>query len=526
MINLNISEETLSNEKQLAKVVNKLIYIKIVSKEGNALKFKENQDFYNGILPNIIVKDDTTFEPKIFNFAKPITDTATKAFIGEEPDIISSGKKEQKDKCETFKRKLYARQYHKETFSVGKSASIYGSGFLALYNEVGDIFPRFRTLNPQFCDVVYDCTLAQKPLLAFNIVSNEKLVSNRLTKNYLVYVYTKENLYVYETLDTNIDDPMKPSARKDFVKPFLSFKTSDGNFLSVVKHNFKDIPIIEFPNNEERKGDFDCVKDLISIYNNLQNNRCLNVHDIVNYVLMLKNVRVGDQTEVDTMLGMLREHRVLPVEGEDVDAKFLSNPLNQLELQTLANDIKQNIHYISRVPDLSSVDFSQNASDPIIKIKTKPLMDLCKEKELFFTEPYLKVLDLTLDFCNKYDNKASEYVFDLDLVSLEYSHDLPSNDLDMITQIANLANAKVLNPESALQHISWVKSVQNYIKGMTKYNEDVDKRAEKIKNNSSNNGMNETNKERQDKVIIDKGQLDNERNNALGLANKKVDSNE
>ena len=35
-------------------------------------------------------------------------------------------------------------------------------------------------------------------------------------------------------LTQTIDDPMKPSARKDFVKPFLSFKTSDGNFLSVI----------------------------------------------------------------------------------------------------------------------------------------------------------------------------------------------------------------------------------------------------------------------------------------------------
>ena len=58
----------------------------------------------------------------------------------------------------------------------------------------------------------------------------------------------------------------------------------------------------------------------------------------------------------------------------NVDAKFLTNALDQAQLQKLADNIKDLIHFISRVPDLSGIDFSQNASDPIIKIKTKPLL--------------------------------------------------------------------------------------------------------------------------------------------------------
>ena len=258
----------------------------------------------------------------------------------------------------------------------------------------------------------------------------------------------------------------------------------------------------------------------------MQNNRFVNVDDVVNFVLLLKNVSVGDEKQAQLLVKMLKENRLLPVEGENVDAKFLTNQLDQRALQDLAHDIRQAIDEISRVPNLSGIDFSQNASDPIIKIKTKPLLDLCNEKELYFTEPYLKVLELTLEWCKQNDrNCYSEYDFDLDLVNIEYSHELPSNDLDMITQIANLSNAKVLNPESALQHVSWIKNVPNYIKGMEKYNESVDKRQEKLKNENTNNGINQTNIDRQNAKLVSKDQMDNEKNYANGLKDK-INENE
>ena len=43
---------------------------------------------------------------------------------------------------------------------------------------------------------------------------------------------------------------------------------------------------------------------------------------------------------IESEIQMLKENRILPAEGEDVDAKFLTNPLNQQELQVLANNIK------------------------------------------------------------------------------------------------------------------------------------------------------------------------------------------
>ena len=532
LINLNITLEDLDNEEKVLPIINNLLWIKMNSTDGNWGKCKENNDYYKGLAPSVnISRNNGHFQPKIFNLAKPITDIATKTFIGDGFDINTSGNKKEKDKVINFQQKLSNRQFDKEIYGVGKNASIYGNGLIALYNKVGDTFPRFRALNPQFADVVYDCTLAKEPILAFNIVENIKTIGYVPTENYIIYVYTKEKMYVFETKNRQPAQAKTPTQAKDLIEPLWCFtrKLDDGQTIKDYSkyHGYSGIPIVEFPNNEDLSGDFECVKQLISAYNDLQNNRFVNVDDVVNFVLLLKNVRVGSEDEANLLIKMLKENRLLPVEGENVDAKFLTNQLDQGALQHLANDIKQKIDEISRVPNLSGIDFSQNASEPIIKIKTKPLLDLCKEKELYFTEPLMRVLKLVLDFCKDYDRKDfSTYDFDMSLCEIDYSHELPSNDLDMITQIANLSNAKLINPDVALSKVSWIKNVSTYIKGMEKYNESVDKRAKEMQNKDTNDGINKNNVEKQKSKVVSKDQMDNQDNYAKGLSNKINENNE
>ena len=305
-----------------------------------------------------------------------------------------------------------------------------------------------------------------------------------------------------------------------FVTPYYAWEDNAGNKLDMVEHGYGDIPIVEFPNNADYQGDAECVFDLIKLYNEVQNNRCKNVYDIVNYILLLKNVRLGDEEETKKVIELLKKHHILPAEGDNVDAKFLTNPLNQDQMQTLANNIKDAIHFISRVPDLSSVDFSQNASDPIIKIKTKPLLDLCSDKEKKCTEPYRRVIKMVLYWCEKNANDYGEFDFDLEKTRLVYTHTLPSNDNDMITMITNLANAGMANPEVLLQQLSFIDSVHDYMKGMKKWNEEVDKR--KILN-QNNNGNNATNVERQNSNPLTKDQMDNRGNFNRGNADTITD---
>ena len=197
----------------------------------------------------------------------------------------------------------------------------------------------------------------------------------------------------------------------------------------------------------------------------------------------------------------------------------MSNPLNQTDIQKLADDYKKEIHYITHIPDFTSVEFTQNASDPILKAKTKPLLDLCNDKEKWFNKGYMIVLYLTLEFVKENDKKLYEKIkFDLDKIDLVYTHTLPSNDIDTINAIVNLSNAGLCNPEVLLQGVSMIPNVNDYIKGMYKYNEYVDKRKEKTNNKNSNSGVNETNLQRQNANPQGKEQEDNLANATKGQA--------
>ena len=526
MIQLNIDKTRLNDEEYVRQVVNTLMVQKII--EGQTERYKTCFDFYEGLEPKIAYEKESNYDSKVINLTKPIVDIATQTFIGELPDITTSGKKAEKDKISYFEQKLYDRQFGNHIYETCHYSSKCGTGFLALYNKNGDTFPRFRELNPKFADSIYDCSLAMEHLMSYCIVESNNADNGQPSQTkWIIYVYTKDKIFAYESSLTYLPQTTVPQADKQMLcVPYLAWKTineyGEESQINYVSHSFGDIPIVEFPNNADYRGDAECVFDLIKLYNEIQNNRCKNVRDVVNYILFLKNVRLGNEQETKQAIQLLKEHHILPSEGENVDAKFLSNPLNQDQIQTLANNIKDLIHLISRVPDLSGIDFSQNASDPILKIKTKPLLDLCNDKEKKCTEPYRRVIRMVLNWCKQYASDYNEFDFDLEKTRLVYTHALPSNDSDMITMISNLSNCGMANPEVLLQPLSFIPSVHDYIKGMNKWNEEVDKRKEKVKN--ENIKANETNIERQNETPLTKDQMDNKNNFNLGNAKTLSDN--
>ena len=85
----------------------------------------------------------------------------------------------------------------------------------------------------------------------------------------------------------------------------------------------------------------------------------------------------------------------------------------------------------------------------------------------------------------------------------------------MVHNIVNLANCGVLAPRIALQDLSFIPNVDEYIKEMREYNEYVDNRKKDTQNNNRG-GVNETNLQRQNQEPIDRGQERNIVNATLG----------
>lgn len=510
MIRMNVDEQVLETGVGLNEVVQRIFWYQIFYRDaiGKDIRLKAyqkamyNPEFIDVFKLKKLKKLDLTYD-----LLKPLCDTAKSTFIGRVPDIVTNGNDKEKARISKFSKMQADNQFDEEITDVALQSSITGSGFLCVYSDIGDSFPKYRSLDPLYTNVVYDCSVAMKRLFAFNIYYE---VDNYGKGRYVCIIYTKKKMYAYYTGQISI-----PTKIAFSVYPLNLFLINGSQLVSSVEHGFSDIPIIEFINNKDCISDCKPALVLIALYSALMNNRFQNVDDIMNYLLFIKNARLGNDKEAEAAIKLIKEYRVLPLEGDNTDARFLSNPLNQTDIQKLADNIKQNIHYITHIPDFTSTEFTQNASDPVLKAKTKPLLDLCNEKAKWFNQGYRIALKITLDFVK--DNDQSLYgkiKFDLDNVALVYSHTLPSNDVDIINAIVNLSNAGLCNPRVLLQGVSMIPNVDDYLKGMYEYNDYVIDKKKRLDNN--NNGVNETNIERQNNNPQERKQQDNMNNFVKG----------
>ena len=522
MIRLNVKEETLKNGVGLERIVQQIFWYQIFYKDSvgkDLRKMKLLKDMYeakNG--DTIKLNRKTKLIEGYYNLVKPLCDTATRTFLGRVPDIVTKNNNKEKERINAFTLKLKHYDFEEEITDVALQMSEVGSGFLGLYADIGDTFPHFRSLNPLYTNVVYDCSIAMKRLFAYHIYFDAEAFGGC----YVCLIYTKDKLYAYYTSQISI-----PVQQSFAVYPYNLFMavapTGESEPTYVVEHGFKDIPIYEFMNNKLCASDCGPALSVIALYSELQDNRFQNVDDIINYLLVIKNARIGDEKETNAALNLIKNQRVLPIEGDNVDAKFLSNPLNQKDISQLATEYKDLIHEITGIPDFTSVAFTQNASDVIIKAKTKPLLDLCQEKEKWFNRSYFPMLDTILDFVYRNDPKYYEKIkFNVDDVDLVYTHTLPSNETDAVNRMVNLANIGCLNPRVALQWLPSIPNVDEYIKGMEEFNDYVDKRKLLIQN--KNNGINDTNLDRQNHEPKTKDQQDNIVNSNRGDSQKLSDN--
>ena len=490
MIKLNYTKQDLQNENTFVEVIRKALELHTLDVIDG---IREDKQFYEGTIPNVTFK---------INKSKYIVDMATEMFIGDLPDITTYSEKEiQRKKVSEFKKKIRNSDFGKEIYDAGLNASKTGSGYLLTYTEMGDTFPRFVSLDPELTNVVYDCSVKPKPLFAFTLLKQTEYNNNSKVEYYRVYVYT--DTYFYDLRTVSVQDLT--------ISNVLPLYTFDGETV-VTPHQLGVVPLVEFKNNVLMNGDARPVYGLITAYNNLQNNRITNVDDMVKYVLMLKNVRVGNTEEQENFVSLLKNQRVLALEGDNVDAKFLQNALDQTDLQRLVDDIEAQIEIVSRVPNFNSAEFAQNSSEPALKLKLKGFLDLAKEKERHFTTAFTEVIAMTLDFVKRFGGReAQKYVFDMNDIEIEYSHNLPSNDMDKITQLVSLNTLGLLNPRIALQELSWIKNVDEYMMGIKPMG---GQQMEML----ANGGNNETNRQRQMMATTKPSEIDNRLANTQGVA--------
>lgn len=364
----------------------------------------------------------------IHNYARYIVKMASGYLIGS-PVAYSDEK--QQSALEAVMEQYRAFDAQAVDMELAKAASKFGRAAEILYADK-EANPRCAAIDPRSAFVVYDDTVEKKPLFGVHFSAITKNDGTR--KGYRVNVYTQGWVQRYE------------------VPEFYALL--DAAPIEEKKHYFGSIPINEYWNDEDERGDFEWVTSLIDALNVLQSDRVNDKEQFVNALLVLLGCRLEADASGRTPSQQIMEDRILqlPSAGErPADAKYLIQTMDETQVEVLKKSIKEEIHKLSMVPDLTDEKFAGNASGVAMGYKLFGFTQLIKSKERYFREALRWRLRMIATFMGRLASPS----LDADKVQISFSRSLPVNESEIATMVMQLRD--LVPDELLLKQIPFVE---------------------------------------------------------------------
>lgn len=418
------------------KIPEKLILKCIKEHRKDLPRLIENKGYYLGehkILDKI-KRDNDPNNKIVNNFAKYITDIVSGYFIGNPITISSESNEDITSLLDTLER----LNINTHNADLEKDLSIYGVGYELLYmNEESKL--KIAILNPENTFIVYSNEIGNNSLFAVNYYKDFDI--DLKSRGYIINVYTDNEILTYYSKNLN-----------------------EINLQNIQQHFFERVPITQFFNNAEGKGDFEGVISQIDAYNILMSDRVNDKEKFVDSLLVVTGFTFEDIVENEDVNKRIKQNRIMEIPAENSDIKYITKSLNETEVQVLSNAIKDDIHKFSQTPDFTDEKSSGNVSGVAMAYKLLALESLAKVKERFFisgVKRRLKIINTIL-------NKKTMNFYELENIKITIVRTLPVNNLE-IAQMISLLNKNV----SLETLISQLPFVEDPVKELEKLNGEI-----------------------------------------------------
>ncbi|MBQ7620819.1 MAG: phage portal protein [Candidatus Methanomethylophilaceae archaeon] len=365
--------------------------------------------------------------PCVSNYCKYISDTKSSYVAGNPPQYTAA---EGDEKAEQIVE-LFRRQTKEEVDQkLVSDASIYGRAFEVCYceEEDGVLVPKSAAISPLHCFVAYDFSL--NPDSVFGAVHYEEKNEDGTVTHYLD-VYDKVNITRY--------------------------KLNSGSFSVIIDsrpHGFDRVPIIEYRNNPTMRGDFEPVMSLQNAINRVLSDRVKDKTRFANAVLMAKGVSFGDdEEEVEENMGKIKDFQYISI-PKDADLSYLVKTFDEASVQILMDDIKADLHKISRIPDLSDQAFASNSSGVAIKFKLQGLNNLAQSLVAQFNKAFKRRCKLF-----SYVLFGSVDAIEVESMRLVFRFDIPADIINEANALNTYIQAGILSRRTAMENCPYVEDV-------------------------------------------------------------------
>lgn len=354
---------------------------------------------------------------KVVNaYPRYITDMLTGYFVGQ--PIRYSNKANASDN--DLQSLIDAFNYTDESahnLEVAKTCSIKGKSFEIVYADTSSK-PRLALIQPDEMFCVYDETLENN--IVYAVRAWEKKRDNKNITH--AEIYTKTEIIQYEIVGKEASETNR------------------------VTHHFKDVPVIEFRNNQEELGDFEHVLTLVDAYDKAQSNTLNDMEQFTDSYLMLVNLSGTEDKDITKM----KRDRILLLNDKG-QAAWLTKEVNDAWVENYKTRLKQDIHKFSATPDMSDKEFGSNLSGVSLRYKLLAMEQVRSGKERQFRKGLQRRIELFYNFL-----KLTKSVDTYTGIDIQFSNTLPQNVYELSQTIQNLL--PIVSKETLLSQLPFINS--------------------------------------------------------------------
>ena len=306
------------------------------------------------------------------NHALEIVDFKKGYVFGEPIQYVRRGESEDvSEKITTLNEFMFAEDKSARDSQLAEWFYIAGTGYRMILpdkkGEEDDSPFEIDVLDPRYAFVVYNNGFGKHPLMGVKFIKT-------VEGNYIYSVYTKTTYYELQGWEIIKEKP----------------------------HVLGDIPIIEYPANNNRLGSFEVVLGLLDTLNNVASNRIDGIEQFIQSFMKFVNC---DITKDDFL--ELKELGAIKIKGEPgnpADVAIVSQELNQTQTQVTKDDIYQMILIICGMPDRNGANRSTGDTGQAVILRDgwSAAESRARDNELIFKRSEKRFLKLALKIANGY----------------------------------------------------------------------------------------------------------------------------
>ena len=308
---------------------------------------------------------------------------------------------------------------------LAQDAAIFGKGVELVYADESGM-PRSVALKPSEAFVVYADTVDMSP--QFGIRCMRAMRADGEAEGWRFDVYTSEMILTYA---------MKEPAREGFAAP-----------TKARRHFFGRVPMVEYWNSKDEKGDFECAISLIDAYDLLQSDRLNDKQQFVDALLVLYGCTLETDEFGRSPGRQLREDKAIALPDGDARAEWLCKQLNEADTEVLKNALNSDIHKMCMVPDMTDVNFAGNSSGVAMRYKLLGLEQLTHIKERWFREALRERVRLYAAYLELMGMPG----LDAEKVEFQFTRSLPVNELEVAQTASELRG--LVDDEKLVRRVS------------------------------------------------------------------------